>query len=50
MRSIIITLVAVATLTTACNTMEGAGQDLQTGGKKVERAADQSKGPDSRNY
>ncbi len=37
-----------ALLVAACNTMEGAGQDLQAGGRKVERAADQSKGNDSR--
>ena len=27
----------------ACNTMEGAGQDLQAGGRSLERSADQHK-------
>lgn len=27
----------------ACNTMEGAGQDLQKGGEKLERSADKHK-------
>lgn len=25
---------------TACNTMAGAGKDIQTGGEKIEKAAD----------
>jgi predicted small secreted protein len=28
---------------TACNTMEGAGKDIQRGGEKVESAADKNK-------
>ena len=27
----------------ACNTVEGAGQDMQSGGRAVERAADKNK-------
>ena len=45
----ILMLTSLATLT-ACNTMEGMGEDMQVGGKKIERSADQSKGPDSRGY
>jgi predicted small secreted protein len=28
---------------TACNTVEGAGQDIQKGGQSIERAADSNK-------
>lgn len=28
---------------TACNTMSGAGKDIQKGGEKLENAADKSK-------
>jgi predicted small secreted protein len=28
----------------ACNTMEGAGQDVSAGGKALERSADRNKG------
>ena len=28
---------------TACNTMEGAGKDIQRGGEKIEGAADKNK-------
>jgi entericidin B len=35
-------LVALAGLT-ACNTMEGAGQDIQSGGKALEKSADRNK-------
>jgi entericidin B len=28
---------------TACNTIEGAGQDVQSGGKVIERTADKNK-------
>ena len=36
-------LLAMPMLTAACNTMEGAGQDIQKGGQKLERAADNNK-------
>jgi entericidin B len=28
---------------TACNTMEGFGQDIQKGGQKIEKAADKNR-------
>lgn len=28
---------------TACNTMEGAGEDIQSGGKALERSAERNK-------
>ena len=28
----------------ACNTMEGAGQDLSAGGRAIEKSADKNKG------
>ena len=36
-------VLAYATMLTACNTMEGAGQDIQKGGEKIENAADRNK-------
>ncbi len=40
-KTIVATLLAAATLlTTACNTVEGAGRDVQSAGKAVERAVD----------
>jgi entericidin B len=33
---------AVLSLTAGCNTMEGAGKDVQAGGRAVERAADKA--------
>ena len=42
-RIIVLSAALVATLlTSACNTIEGAGQDIQKGGRSVERAADGS--------
>jgi entericidin B len=41
---------AMAFTVSACNTMEGVGQDMKVGGEKLERAADENKGPDSRKY
>lgn len=36
--------VAAATLSlSACNTVEGAGQDIQQGGRSIEKAADTHK-------
>lgn len=40
------TVVAAVLLTAsvvACNTVEGAGQDMQSGGKAIERKADDAK-------
>jgi entericidin B len=39
----IIAIVLGAFLLSACNTMEGFGQDVQAGGKKIERSADEHK-------
>ncbi|MFO1243404.1 MAG: entericidin A/B family lipoprotein [Rickettsiales bacterium] len=53
MRTLALTLTMLlgsSLLLTACNTMEGAGEDLQVGGKKLERTADENKGQDSRGY
>lgn len=33
----------LATSVTACNTVEGAGQDMQSGGKAIERKANDNK-------
>ncbi len=44
MRRIIITLALLAVpLLAACNTMEGMGQDIQKGGKSIEKSADENK-------
>ncbi len=48
--AIIAALLANVAIVSACNTFEGAGKDMQTGGKKLERSADENKGPDSRSY
>lgn len=48
--AIALTLLVSASILTACNTFEGAGEDLQVGGKKLERTADENKGPDSKQY
>ena len=34
---------AVALLLAACNTIEGAGKDIQRGGEKIEGAAERAK-------
>ncbi|HEX3096728.1 MAG TPA: entericidin A/B family lipoprotein [Usitatibacter sp.] len=39
----IIAIILGAFLLSACNTMEGFGQDVQAGGKKIERSADEHK-------
>jgi predicted small secreted protein len=39
----IIAMILGAFVLSACNTMEGLGQDVQAGGKKIERTADQHK-------
>lgn len=33
---------AIVTFVAGCNTMEGVGQDVQAGGRAVERAADKT--------
>jgi predicted small secreted protein len=42
-RYILVMLAAVLPLLAACNTFEGLGQDVQTGGEKIEKAADHNK-------
>jgi predicted small secreted protein len=42
-RSIIFAALALLPLLAACNTMSGAGQDIQKGGEKLEKSADQHK-------
>jgi predicted small secreted protein len=39
----IIAIILGAFVLSACNTMEGFGQDVQQGGKKIERSADEHK-------
>lgn len=39
----IVAMILGAFLLSACNTMEGFGQDVQAGGKKIERSADEHK-------
>ncbi len=41
-RAIIIALLTLPLLS-ACNTMEGLGQDIQKGGEKLEKSADKNK-------
>ena len=33
-------MISLGLLTAACNTVEGAGQDIQQGGRSIERAAE----------
>lgn len=43
-RSLITALVLMLPLlATACNTMQGAGEDIQAGGKALEKSADKNK-------
>lgn len=35
--------IAFTSMVAACNTVEGAGQDIQKGGRNIERAADENK-------
>jgi predicted small secreted protein len=39
----LITLAGFALVVAGCNTVEGLGQDVQAGGKAIEKAADKSK-------
>ena len=40
MKKLIAAILGSAFLLTACNTMEGFGRDVQSGGKKIEKEAD----------
>lgn len=42
-KHVIVALAAFLTLLSACNTMEGLGQDIQKGGQKLEDKADENK-------
>ena len=39
----IVAILALPLIVAACNTMEGAGQDIQAGGKSLENSADKHK-------
>ncbi|HEY9380651.1 MAG TPA: entericidin A/B family lipoprotein [Burkholderiales bacterium] len=43
MLRIIAALLIASFALAACNTMEGAGEDIQKGGQKLENAADRNK-------
>jgi entericidin B len=38
-KAVVLSLLMLLPLLTACNTMEGLGQDIQKGGQKIEKAA-----------
>jgi len=42
-KAILAVLLAVASLAAGCNTMHGAGQDIERGGEKIQNAADRNK-------
>lgn len=42
-RGIFALLLLIATLAAGCNTMHGAGEDISTGGEKIQNAADRNK-------
>jgi predicted small secreted protein len=42
-RAILAILLAIATLSAGCNTMSGAGKDIERGGEKIQGAADRNK-------
>lgn len=52
MRLVFLAVAAAALMltTTACNTVEGMGEDVQIGGEKLQRAADENKGEDSERH
>jgi entericidin B len=39
----VMAIVLVAFFATACNTMEGAGRDIEKGGEKIQGAAERNK-------
>lgn len=43
MKRSLILLGLLGLLTTACNTMEGLGEDVEAGGEKLERSAEENK-------
>ena len=42
-RIVLVTLLAMLPILSACNTMEGLGQDTQKAGQKLENSADKNK-------
>lgn len=42
---VLITMLAASTLLAACNTMSGAGRDVQAAGKAVTETAEDAKNP-----
>ena len=40
---ILLSILGFNMLATACNTMEGLGEDVQAGGEKLEESADENK-------
>ena len=42
-RYTLLAFMVILPLISACNTMEGLGQDVQKGGEKIEDAADKNK-------
>ncbi|MFC4274699.1 entericidin A/B family lipoprotein [Achromobacter aloeverae] len=42
-KALLIAMLAFSTLVAGCNTMHGAGQDIERGGEKIQNAADRNK-------
>jgi entericidin B len=40
---LVVSLLTAAAALSACNTMEGAGKDIQSGGRSLENSADRNK-------
>jgi predicted small secreted protein len=40
---VVTSLIGAMSLLSACNTMSGAGQDLQSGGRSLEKSAERNK-------
>ena len=40
---VIVSMLTFASVLSACNTMEGAGKDMQSGGKSLENSAERNK-------
>jgi len=42
-KALLVVLLAFSALVAGCNTMHGAGQDIERGGEKIQGAADRNK-------
>ncbi len=42
-KAILVVMLAISALVSGCNTMHGAGQDIERGGEKIQGAADRNK-------